>query len=252
MECLSLSKGENGEPALSVLQFEQRCKSLAGKFCDLVGVSDGGIIFVPDISNEFADMAIAGRDSELVARNRGRQHRVVRLCSIVDDVFAWTGYFERWRKVGKEQRFRFVTSGFTVHIGRQGDVVKPQLLRSEWVGRRSSAFVDQAGHPHWQLDALESARGEENYAPVRFAEPPAELIVQEFGAPQAAQVADNLLMGLTIERMHLASAALWWREAGMQLAHTPETVAELDRWILGCAAYLRQEISRCAIVGIKA
>jgi hypothetical protein len=55
-----------------------------------------------------------------------------------------------------------------------------------------------------------------------------------------------------MERMHLASAALWWRSGTVPVAHSPETVPELDRWILGCLGYLRQEVERCRVMGIAA
>lgn len=138
--------------------------------------------------------------------------------------------------------------GFTLHIGRQGELSKPQILRSEWVSGRSNAFVEQAGHPHWQIDVLETIRVGAPDAPVRFDAPEAEPAAREFGSEAAAVSAESLLIGLTVERMHLASAALWWRQPSVSVAHVPSTVADLDRWILGCVAYLRREAQRCAIL----
>jgi hypothetical protein len=63
---------------------------------------------------------------------------------------------------------------------------------------------------------------------------------------------ENLLLGLTVERMHLASAALWWRQPSIPISNLPETIADLDRWILGCLGYMRQEAGRCAVVPIPA
>lgn len=193
-------------------------------------------------------MTLGGRASEVIARNRGRSHRVVPLAALSDGVFIWTGYREAWQKQGSEQSFRFVEGGFTLHLGRQGEVTKPQILRSEWVGRRSRAFIDMAGHPHWQLDVLESARSTVPAAPARFGDPAAPQRVVEFDSAAISVEGPDLLMGLTVENMHLASAALWWRLPGANVAHLPETVAELDRWSLGCIAYLRQEAARCKIV----
>jgi hypothetical protein len=192
-------------------------------------------------------MTLGGRASEMIARNRGRPHRVLPLALLNDDVWMWTGYREGWLKQGSEQNFRFVDAGFTLHIGRPGELTKPQILRSEWVGRRSRAFVEQAGHPHWQLDVLESARaGVSPPQLVRFGEPVERQPAIEFAGVKPTEPTD-LLLGLTVENMHLASAAPWWRLSGADVAHLPETVADLDRWILGCIAYLRQEAVRCRV-----
>jgi len=242
-----LSRAEPAEPSLSASAFSQRCRTLAVRFGDTLGLATGELAFAPEISSAAAVMTLGGRASEMIARNRGKAHRVVPLCPVTCDVLAWTGYRERWQKQGAEQKFRFVEGGFTLHIGRQGELSKPQILRSEWVGRRSEAFIKQAGHPHWQLDVLESARAETPEPPARFADPMAPRAVLDF-EEQPAPVGENLLFGLTVERMHLASAALWWRVPSVPVAHLPETVADLDRWILGCVAYLRQEAGRCAIV----
>jgi hypothetical protein len=237
---------------LSASAFIQRCKTLAVRFGESVGLATGELAFAPEISSTAALMTLAGRASEMIARNRGRTHRVVPLCPVTDDVLVWTGYRECWRKQGAEQNFRFVEGGFTLHIGRQGEVSKPQILRSEWIGRRSGAFINQAGHPHWQLDVLESARVDVPKAPARFDDPATPRTALEFSSEPAPVVDDNLLLGLTVERMHLASAALWWRVPSVPVAHLPETVGDLDRWILGCVAYLRQEAARCAIVATPA
>lgn len=233
---------------MSASAFSQRCKTLAAHFAGKVELAIGEIAFAPEISSTSAVMTLGGRASETISRNRGKPHRVVPLCAITDDVFVWTGYRESWQKQGTEQNFRFVEGGFTLHIGKQGELLKPQILRGEWVGRRSNTFVDKAGHPHWQLDVLESVRVGFPEPIARFDDPIEPSEVQEFGRQPSSVKDDNLLLGLTVERMHLASAALWWRQPAISVAHVPETVADLDRWILGCVAYLRQEAARCAIV----
>ena len=247
MECPSLPRAEAPEPHLSATAFSRRCMQLAVEFGAAVGLSNGELVFAPDFSSTAASMTLAGRASEMITRNRGRSHQVVPLAALSDDVFIWTGYRETWQKHGSEQNYRFVEGGFTLHLGRQGEVTKPQILRSEWVGRRSRAFIDSAGHPHWQLDVLESARATDPTAPIRFDDPAAPQPVVEFNSAATSVNASDLLMGLTVENMHLASAALWWRLPGANVAHLPETVVDLDRWILGCVAYLRQEAARCKI-----
>lgn len=246
----SLSKTEPAEPKLSSAAFSQRCKALAVRFGEAVGQATGDIAFAPEISSSAAVMMLGGRASETIARNRGSPHRVVPLCPVTDEVFAWAGYREAWQKQGAEQSFRFVEGGFTLHIGRRGELAKPQILRSEWISPRNGAFVNRAGHPHWQLDVLESARTRSSGPPARFDDRTAPRAATEFDGESPPVTSEDLLFGLTIERMHLASAALWWRQPSIPVAHPPETVAELDRWILGCVAYLRQEVGRCAIISV--
>jgi hypothetical protein len=236
---------ETKEPSLSVRAFEQRARSLAVSFGNAIGLRAGQIVFAPDISSTVAIMTIAGRDSETITRNRGKTHRVVPIFSISDDVAIWTGYRETWLKEGSEQSFRFADAGFTLHVGRLGELAKPQILRSEWVGRRSRAFVELAGHPHWQLDILESAR-EARPKTVRFGDLAEQPAMKEFVGKDSVEPSE-LLSGLTVENMHLASAALWWRSSAAAVAHTPVSVKELDLWIIGCISYLRQEASRCEI-----
>jgi hypothetical protein len=221
---------------------------LAAKFSKVLGQTTGQISFIHEFPNAAAFMTLGGLASEVIARNRGKNHPVVPLCSLSDDVSAWVGYRERWQQIGTERSYTFVEGGFTIHVGRPGEISKPQIMRSEWVGRRSSSFGDHVGHPHWQLDVLETARTSIPDVPVRFDDVPSPAPVLEFGAELEAEVSDDLLRGLTIERMHLASAAPWWRQPTAPIANTPADVAELDRWILGCISYVRQEIKRCEII----
>ncbi len=247
MEFLALPKVGEPEPSLSVTAFSQRCQTLAVKFADVINVATGNLAFIPTFSSTAAVMTLGGRVSETIARNRGQSHPVVPITMLIDDVWIWTGYREIWLKQGKEQNVRFVEAGFTLHIGRLGEVSKPQLLRSEWVGKRSRAFVELAGHPHWQLDVLESARTvAQRPVAARFGAPPPTAAL-EFNRNKVPPNTQDSLLGLTIEDMHLASAAQWWRPSGADVAHLPETVGDLDRWILGCIAYLRQEAARCRL-----
>jgi len=250
MECPSLPKTEPAEPKLSATAFVHRCKTLAVDFGAALGNATGEVVFAPEITSTVAVMTLGGRASEIIARNRGKAHRVIPLCPVNQDVFAWTGYRESWQKQGAEQSFRFLDGGFTLHIGRQGELAKPQILRSEWMGRRNGAFGNQAGHPHWQLDVLESARTRLPEPPARFDNLTAERVAINFSGESASASIDDVLFGLTIERMHLASAALWWRQPSMPVANPPETIGDLDRWLLGCVAYLRQEFARCVVLPV--
>lgn len=248
MECPNLPKPETPEPRLSIVALEGRCKTLALKFGTAIGQPLGSVAFALESSSTVALMTLRGRASESITRNRGVQHHVVPLAALRNDVYIWTGYREAWQRQGAEKDFRFVEGGFTLHIGRPGELAKPQILRSEWVGRRSRAFVDLAGHPHWQLDVLESARTAGTPAPTRFGDLSDFQAVTEFDSSSVFAEGSDLLRSFKVENMHFASAALWWRSSGAQVAHLPECVADVDRWILGCVAYLRQEAERCELV----
>lgn len=250
MEYPSLARAKAQEPNLSVSAFSQRCKSLAVQFGSAIGVSTGELVFAPEISSTSAFMTLGGRVSEVIERNRGRCHHVIPIAQVTEDIHIWAGYRECWQKLSTEHNFRFVEGGFTLHLGRPGELTKPQILRSEWVGRRSRAFIEHAGHPHWQLDVLESFRANVAAAPARFDDPVPRVAVEFNAEPPPLEGAD-LLMGLTMENMHLASAAHWWRLHGATVAHQPDSVDELDRWVLGCVTYLRQEAGRCKIVAIQ-
>ncbi|RRH90110.1 hypothetical protein EH240_33460 [Mesorhizobium tamadayense] len=244
-----MARSEAEEPKLSAGAFEQRSKALAVQLARTLDLATGEVSLPCEIASLQAALSLGGRASEIIARNRGKPHRVIPLCGIANDVLAWIGYREHWHREGGEQSFRFIECGFTLHVGREGELEKPQILRSEWIGRRSGMFGNNAGHPHWQLDVLESAR-QAVVEPPRFAEA-APAAPVEFGSAAAEEpFGESLLFGLTVERMHLASAALWWRKPSLPVAHPPESVADLDRWILGCVNYLRQEIRRCVIVGV--
>lgn len=242
-----MKRSETEEPQLSMAAFERRSKTLAVKLAQTLDMTIGEISLQPEISDHEATLSLSGRASETITRNRGK-HRVIALCDITGDVFAWIGYRERWQKKSAERNFRFVEGGFTLHVGRVGEIKKPQILRSEWIGRRSDMFGNKAGHPHWQLDVLESAR-KDLIQPAKFAEGPT--VPVEFAVVgEEEPFGENLLFGLTLERMHLASAALWWCNPSVPIAYPPEDVADVDRWIVGCMTYLQQEVGRCTVVGV--
>ena len=238
-----MRKAETAELILSSLKLDQRCKTLATELARVLGLAVGETSFTLEVASEVAIVALGGRVSEVINRNCGGSHRVVPLCAISGDVLAWAGYREKWGKRGNELGFRFAEAGFTVHIGRIGELAKPQVMRSEWVSRRSKSFAEHAGHPHWQIDVLETVRKDVQSAPATFGQ--TSQFPTEFTAPDLSPI--GFLHRLTLEHMHLASAANWWQHPPQPIAHAPVSVADLDRWMLGCIAYLRQEIGRCGL-----
>jgi hypothetical protein len=246
MECPSLKQTETSEPILSAAAFEQRCRTLAEGFSTALDQPKGDILFSPEIIEKRALMSLGGRASEVITRNRGGHHRVLPLCLLSQDIYAWIGFRERWSSQGNEQNYRFDEGGFTLHVGRVGEVAKPQVMRSEWIGRRNAGFGNLAGHPHWQVDVLETVRRVSADAPATFGSTEAPEAM-EF-SPLTNDSGAALLMRFTAERMHLASAAAWWRQPAWPVATAPTSVPELNRWVLGCISYLRQEVQRCVIL----
>ena len=218
---------------------------LADQFGEALGHDVGQLLLLDQIEDTQAALTLAGRASEVIERNGGTDHPVVQLCSLSDGMFAWVGFRERWNRIGSERNFRFLDGGFTIHVGRQGEIVKPQIMRSEWVGRRASEVHDHVGHPHWHIDVLETARRSMSEVPARFGTDSAPTPNLMFEADRPAPRIGDILLKLPIERMHLASAAPWWQPPKVRIANFPKTVSELDRWILSCVRYIRQEMSRC-------
>lgn len=197
-----------------------------------------------------ATAGFVGGDCERVDRNRGGQSRVAPFLTLGGDLLAWVGYFETWRSVSGNLPFAFRELSLTVHIGRQGDPLKPQIFRSEWAGVSDWGGGEigfqaaGAGHPHWQIDALESLAAFAE--PVQFVPDPAEdVTIFEGGAPAP----EELLRSVTVERMHFASAADWWVPIGKgampRHMNAPREVDDLTRWSVNCIEYLRQELGRC-------
>ena len=203
-----------------------------------------------DYFSQGATAGFVGGDCERIDRNRGGQSSVAPVIALDGELFAWIGYYEAWRSVRGTLPFAFRDLSLTVHIGRQGDPVKPQIFRSEWAGVSDWGGGEigfqaaGAGHPHWQIDALESLAAFAE--PAQFEPDPAEDIAI-FGGDAPAP--EELLRSVTIERMHFASAADWWvpiaKGGTPRHMNAPRELDDLTLWAVNCVEYLRQELGRC-------
>jgi hypothetical protein len=197
---------------------------------------------------------LRGSACERVDRNRGRASFVAPLRELPQNLIAWLGFQEIWDVQDGRGRYAFRQLGITIHFGFQGDPIKPQVLRLEWPGLCdwSGAGIGfqspGAGHPHWQLDILESLQTAS--ADAEF-DPGAAEVLENFDDVPVAPTVVELVNSLTFESMHLASAAPWWlgqtTEFGLHHMNAPSDHASLSRWLVNAIGYLYQELGRCVV-----
>jgi hypothetical protein len=220
--------------------------------CTALGLNRRDVRLDPEFRGEGAWAGLVGTACErITSRNRGGSGFVVGLCALPRELKAWLGVQEAWDVVTGRRLYVFRHLSLTVYIGFSADPVKHQILRAEWPGIREwpgTGFGFQspgAGHPHWQIDVLQTLREER----VQASFPTIEQTPQDFDATSLGNGLDELVGSMTVERMHLASAASWWSKQTPETtpAHmnAPDEEASLQRWMAGCIPYLKQELGRC-------
>ncbi|WP_227420035.1 hypothetical protein [Roseitranquillus sediminis] len=171
-----------------------------------------------------------------------------------DDLWVWLGYREEWER-GERETLRFRTVSLTVHFGLKADRFKPQMFRLEWSGwadwtRGSLSFQGgNAGHPHWQFDALESLADDGS---AERADMLRELLrndtedtVREFAPQLPESDVRDLVSRQALSRIHFPSAAAWWNEPPRDShAHSPGRSADVRSWIERSLSYLAGELAR--------
>lgn len=212
-------------------------------------------------SQETVTAGLVGPCCERIMRNRGGSDNITNILSVTPDLYAWLGYNESWAysgMVGGAKSYSFRQVSFSVYLGWKGDAVKPQIFRAEWAGyaewsKGNFGFqAKNAGHPHWQFDALESVlrKTEADDAELFLA-----LLKEEAEEPEAEEfvphTSDNAIFDIVraqkLSRMHFASAATWWLpEAQRKHAHNPTDVRQLRDWSSSTLTYIIQELDRLA------
>lgn len=230
---------------------ERRWLSLSSELGPILGYNLQQFRIDAEAQAERVWVGLQGSACERVNRNRGGAALVVPLLALQKDLFAWLGLQEVWDIESGPKPFVFRQLSLTVHFGYVGDPVKPQALRLEWPGVRDwngaglSFQTVGAGHPHWQIDILQSLAELKNES---FA---ADLIetVEEFGVEQSSPDLNALLRSISIESMHLASAARWWLPSTSvgrgQHMNMPPDLTGLTRWLSQSVRYVQQELARC-------
>ncbi|MBX6367344.1 MAG: hypothetical protein IRZ04_05140 [Rhodospirillales bacterium] len=203
---------------------------------------------------------LTGAGCEFITRNRGLRVPVAPFLQLQHGVWAWLGYREEWdyeRPVRNIRRFSFRTVGLTIHFGLRNSLFKPQMFRGEWAGWAKWGGKDygfqaaDAGHPHWQFDALDSLPDEsfpERAAELRellSVENDGNLDVKEFSPQLTVPEIRAVVTAQKLSRIHFASAAAWWKpKPHDDHAHGPISEADIENWVRHTLHYLRRELQR--------
>jgi hypothetical protein len=129
------------------------------------------------------------------------------------------------------------------------------MFRAEWAGwakwnRTDYSFqAADAGHPHWQLDALESLsdddlaeRAEKLLSQLKAESDPE---VREFSPQLPHSDVRDMVIAQKLSRIHFASAAAWWKSAPHdEHAHGPKGLVEVENWVRRSLDYVKLELKR--------
>ena len=205
-------------------------------------------------------VGLVGKGCEVTSRNRGSDVWVVPLLLLESGLWAWLGYREEWegeRPAGRVRRFSFRSAGATVHFGYRYHRHKPQMFRAEWAGFArwsGSNYGYQAGnaaHPHWQFDALESLKRDDQDDQAKTSlsvlksdaenAEPHDFSPQSMGRDEISE-----LVGVQeFSRIHFASAAAWWKIAPHDAhAHVPTSLMDIEVWVRETVKYILCELGR--------
>lgn len=220
-----------------------------------------GVRLDADWDQENVAISLIGPSCEPTRRNRGGLTHVAPLIRITKGVWAWLGLYEEWRfnrQVAGSRTYAFRSLSMTIHFGSKFDILKPQMFRAEWAGFAVWAGADasfqakNAGHPHWQFDALESLvsdKSEENANEllelIRGDEQGEAVEPAEFMPVSDQQVIADAVSAQKLSKLHFASAASWWRSAPDDAhAHSPERAEQAAVWLERTIAYTKEELER--------
>lgn len=207
---------------------------------------------VTEFAGETIVAGLVGSGCESIDRAFGGRSNVIAFLALQDPLIAWLSYQECWRilpRRGKNREFR--SASLSVYFGLENETYKPQVFRAEWAGwakwkaKAEPSFQSDAGHPHWQFDALDSLS--EDNAELRrqtleiLRDSDDEEPVRDFD-PSAVKVRD-LVLAQGLSRVHFPSAAAWWRPPPDNgHAFAPGSTMELRYWLNHTLRYLKSEL----------
>ena len=124
----------------------------------------------------------------------------------------------------------------------------------KWNGSHYGFQAGDAGHPHWQFDALESltsgfesAQAKGDLERLRSGTGAAR--VRKFGEDGGDGVrkasVEEAIRSRELSRIHFPSAATWWMKAPLNLhAHSPTSGKEIEVWAKETLCYTLRELER--------
>ena len=216
-------------------------------------VAEWGVAPVP--------VGLVGKGCEIATRNRGGDTYVAPLLGFSGGIWAWLGFYQEWEREGSakgtKRKYSYRSTTLSIHLGFPNIRHKPQIFRAEWAGRAKwngstyGAQAGNAGHPHWQFDAVESLRKQETVESGRtflavLKHEADEAEAQTF-SPKTVQPAeiDDLVWTKDFSRIHFASVAPWWRGApDDRHAYFPASVEDVEAWVKKTIAYTVEELDR--------
>jgi hypothetical protein len=202
------------------------------------------VALIPEVVGNQLITSFAGDAVRRARRNRGNPIPVVPLQVLGRDWEVWLGYREVWTLLDRVEKFVFSSADLTVFfaVGQSEDF--QQILRAEWVGPSKdlddcwSFKPNNAGHPHWQIDAIEVVKEDRNLIAAR------QLLIEteprEFGEPEPASI--RFPPWYEIARMHLASGMRPWFDD--LIAHGPSELAAVRAWVVKTVGLLNIELAR--------
>ena len=176
------------------------------------------------------------------------------------------GYEEEWEERKGSRPLRFKASNLTFFMFPPDDAQPVQLFRAEWPGVREwstrgtvGCQAPDAGHPHWQFDALNHYMSrEQRFARLRRS---LNLLESSDDVVDFDPLASETMAELTVEEegidtswtaVHFAAGAKWplapWVGDGIATdSHVwvPASLKNIRSWVVSAVVYTRDELLKC-------
>ena len=202
---------------------------------------------------------LVGKDCEHAHTARRGRTPVAPLLDLRKELCAWIGIAGQWdllegRSKRRKRKFRFVSLALSIYFGARDDVNKLLMFRAEWSGSKPTlgggyTFAPPtAGQPHWHFDALTSLVS--NARDTTDVSLPGALMQSADFFDSARTSSIELFLKPSIDRIHFASGAAWWKSESAHL-YTPANRQELESWAQRCATYMKNELCSLRRAGFK-
>ena len=237
-------------------RLDRRWQTLTRLVGEELGLSRTAVQVQGDYLSDGVWAGLVGSSCERIQRDRGGPAFVAPLAALPKGLLAWLGVYEVWESAGRGYIFRNLS--LTIHFGFEGDPVKPQVFRSEWVGLQAQGSsrpefeVGDIANPHWQFDLGLIVRSQLEKKEIDNGNGFVRELVEDFTSLTKSESVSELILCVAFERLHFASSAPWWKAQKSDLQpvyiNAPSDEGSLSRWMVGCIAYIKKELGRCEIV----